>query len=234
MNVDVRFSESDQNFPVNFSDNGFEAGRKAEYDQFWDAFQQNGNRKNYKNAFMGYSWTADNFKPKYDIVPTNANVMFDTSQITDLVELLNSQGVVLDLSKATNVNGAFQVSGSTRLPVIDISSATSADQIFYANTNLKKVEKFIVSETTKLTNTGNAFAGTNNLEEIIFEGVLWQSLNINWCKKLTHESIMSILNCLKDYSGSSTTYTVTLGATNLAKLTDAEKAIATQKGWTLA
>jgi hypothetical protein len=45
---------------------------------------------------------------------------------------------------------------------------------------------------------------------------------------------MNVINILKDYSGSGTTYTLTLGSTNLAKLTDAEKAIATEKGWTLA
>ena len=53
-------------------------------------------------------------------------------------------------------------------------------------------------------------------------------------RKVQELLILSILNCLKDYKDSGTTYTVTLGATNLAKLTDAEKAIATQKGWTLA
>ena len=47
------------------------------------------------------------------------------------------------------------------------------------------------------------------------------------------EELNSIINALKDYSGSGKTYTCTLGATNLAKLTDAEKAIATEKGWTL-
>ena len=46
---------------------------------------------------------------------------------------------------------------------------------------------------------------------------------------------MSIINCLKDYSTdtSGTSHTVTLGTTNLAKLTDEQKAIATEKGWSL-
>ena len=52
---------------------------------------------------------------------------------------------------------------------------------------------------------------------------------------LDHESLLSVVNCLKDYSAdtSGTVWKVTLGATNLAKLTADEKAIATGKGWTL-
>ena len=45
---------------------------------------------------------------------------------------------------------------------------------------------------------------------------------------------MSVVDALQDYADSGTTYTVTFGAVNLAKLTDAEKATATGKGWTLA
>ena len=48
---------------------------------------------------------------------------------------------------------------------------------------------------------------------------------------LTHDSLMSIINNLATVT---TTQTLTLGSTNLAKLTDTEKAIATNKGWTLA
>ncbi|MBQ9096942.1 MAG: hypothetical protein IJY55_00920, partial [Clostridia bacterium] len=60
------------------------------------------------------------------------------------------------------------------------------------------------------------------------------NFNISRHNNLTFDSLVSIILALKDYSGTSTTKTVTLGATNLAKLTDSEKAIATQKGWTLA
>ena len=49
--------------------------------------------------------------------------------------------------------------------------------------------------------------------------------------KLTHDSIMVIINGLQTVT---TTQTLTLGSTNLAKLTDEEKKIATDKGWTLA
>ena len=48
---------------------------------------------------------------------------------------------------------------------------------------------------------------------------------------LTHDSLMSIINNLATVT---TTQTLTLGSTNLAKLSSEEKAIATNKGWTLA
>ena len=53
---------------------GFEAGKQAEYDSFWNAFQKNGTRTAYKYAF--YNWHSDCFKPKYDLKPTVANYMF--------------------------------------------------------------------------------------------------------------------------------------------------------------
>lgn len=51
------------------------------------------------------------------------------------------------------------------------------------------------------------------------------------CTKLTHDSLMNVINGLQTVT---TTQKLTLGAENLAKLTDAEKKIATDKGWTLA
>ena len=48
------------------------------------------------------------------------------------------------------------------------------------------------------------------------------------------ESLLSILNALKDYSSSTSSWVCTLGTTNLEKLTEEQKAIATEKGWTLA
>ena len=51
------------------------------------------------------------------------------------------------------------------------------------------------------------------------------------CNRLTHDSLMVIINGLQTVT---TTQTLTLGTTNLAKLTDEEKKVATDKGWTLA
>lgn len=50
---------------------------------------------------------------------------------------------------------------------------------------------------------------------------------------LTKECLLDILNKLADVTGESTTYTITFGSNNLAKLTTDELAIGTGKGWTI-
>ena len=62
------------------------------------------------------------------------------------------------------------------------------------------------------------------------------TLDISHLTQLDHSSLLLIINGLYDYvsAGSSGTRYIKIGTTNLAKLTDEEKAIATSKGWTIA
>ena len=57
------------------------------------------------------------------------------------------------------------------------------------------------------------------------------SFNISSSTQFTREALVEILNNLATVT---TATTLTMGATNLAKLTDEDKLIATNKGWTLA
>lgn len=59
------------------------------------------------------------------------------------------------------------------------------------------------------------------------------AINLSSAAYMTHESLVDILNALKDLTGE-TSKKLTLGTTNLAKLSDEEKLIATNKNWTLA
>ena len=70
-----------------------------------------------------------------------------------------------------------------------------------------------------------------NLETINGEIAAKISFDLSPCTKLTHDSLMNVINSIQTVTSSKT---LTLGTTNLAKLTDAEKQIATDKGWTLA
>ena len=66
------------------------------------------------------------------------------------------------------------------------------------------------------------------------DSVIGANISFAQSNKLSHDSLMSIINALKDFSSTTTTKTLTLHANSKALLTDSEKAIATQKGWTLA
>ena len=57
------------------------------------------------------------------------------------------------------------------------------------------------------------------------------NLDIHYSAKFTREALLEIIGNLKTVT---TTKRLTMGATNLAKLTEEDKAIATNKGWTLA
>ena len=56
------------------------------------------------------------------------------------------------------------------------------------------------------------------------------SLNLSPCTRLTHDSLMVVINGLPEVT---TSQTLQLGSVNLSKLTDDEKKVATDKGWTL-
>lgn len=78
---------------------------------------------------------------------------------------------------------------------------------------------------------GRFFNGCSSLTDITGNPNFKVSLDLSPCTKLTHDSLMVVINGLQTVT---TKQTLTLGTTNLAKLTDEEKKVATDKGWTLA
>jgi hypothetical protein len=117
----------------------------------------------------------------------------------------------------------------------DTSQCTTFYQAFCCMYNLKVIDGTPLDLSSS--NDNNMFSLIENLEEIRFkEGSIAITTKLSSSQKLSIDSLLSIINGLKDYreDTSGKTYTLTLGATNLAKLTDEQKAIATEKGWTLA
>ena len=214
---------------------GNTAGKKSQYDLFWDTFQDYGNQKYYSYAFHNKRFNDETFKPKYDIRPKDAQYMFYGSAITDIGQKLKDCGVVLDTSQCTNLDRTFYYAKGT-IPVIDTRSCEQLLVTFCGNT-YHTIEKLILKDDGSQT-FPSTFADAGGLINILVEGCIGKSLDIGACYQLTRDSLieneLSIFNALKNYSGTTITATLTLGTTNLAKLTDAEKAIATEKGWTLA
>ena len=74
------------------------------------------------------------------------------------------------------------------------------------------------------------FVGCTNLTNFA-SCVFRKSIDFSTCSKLSHDSLMSIINNLAEVTN---TQKLTLGTTNKTKLTINEIAIATEKGWTVA
>ena len=77
-----------------------------------------------------------------------------------------------------------------------------------------------------------SFVGLYNLRNLILPQDFDRALNVSNSEFLEHDSIVDMLNNLKNNKGLSAKALV-LGSVNLAKLTAEEKAIATNKNWTL-
>lgn len=130
---------------------------------------------------------------------------------------------------ATSMNNAFMY--CSRLTEIDFESMgcivipSTANQAFSYCYSLRKIIGVV-----DLTSC-NTLAFVNELhrlEEARFKGIK-VATNLS-ASPLSHDSLVYLLTNLQTVSN----LTLTLGANNLAKLTDTEKALATSKGWILA
>lgn len=185
----------------------FDAGVKSENGRFWDEYQRNGNRVGYKSAFAGAYWGDGCFRPKYDMRPTDANLMFQECWVTDLAGILKERGVVLDLSNCTNVKMAFYwCRQMTNIPTVDTTATTDdgANGTFYylfgSDEKLQSIEKIILKQSGEQ-EFNNTFSSCSALREIRFEGVIGRSLNLQNCFSLTADSMKSAISHLKNYAG---------------------------------
>lgn len=226
---------------------GYIEGKQAEYDAFWDAFQQNGNRTDYANAFYGQSFDFNNFFPKYDMRPTGyTGELFyawtRASHSGSLIQRLKECGVVLDTSNCTSLGSAFAYTQITEIPTIDCTALSGTSVIVFAHGygRLKKIEKLIVKEGIEFTNW---FLNTY-LEEVIFEGVISTgSLNLQWATGLNKASWISIINTLSattsglSMTGSlesvNTAFETSAGAKDGSTSTEWLNLIATKSNWTI-
>ena len=88
---------------------------------------------------------------------------------------------------------------------------------------------------SKVTTTFAMFYSCGELETIVCDGLQLPDIDmsdiyLNNCPKLTVDSIVGLLNALPQ---STHNYSFKIGQTNIDKLSEDQKAIATNKGWTL-
>lgn len=210
----------------------YEAGKKAEYDKFWDIFQENGNKTHYSYAFAGYGWTPDIFHPKYNMTPQyTSSMFFQTNMEIDLVQHLEECGITLDTSKSLQLGSMFYNTRFTRVGVIDCRGSTAALTNLCAYSRyLQTIDKLIVSAVHTWV---GAFVNCSALENVTFEGVIGAAIDFKDCTKLSKASITSIINALSTTT-SGLTITLSKVAKEAAFTTDEWAAlIATKSNWTI-
>jgi hypothetical protein len=119
---------------------------------------------------------------------------------------------------------------TTLAPYLDFSDTadvTDFSHMFANNTALTTIPKL---DMRKGTNFADMLTGDTAITSFGGYGIAY-SFDLSMATKMEEGEIAKVLRNLATITD---TQTLTLGATNLAKLTDAEKAIATSKGWTLA
>ena len=160
--------------------------------------------------------------------------LLSTSKVTNTCEMFYScksltSVPLLDTRSVTNMSNMFYICTSlTSVPLLDTRSVTNMSNMFRGCTSLTSVPLF---DTRSVTNMSNMFYLCTSLTTLGGFTNLKVNLDLSPCSKLTHDSLMNVINEAADVTSSPKT--LTLGSTNLNKLTDEEKAIATNKGWTL-
>ena len=222
---------------------GVEDGVQYEYDKFWDAFQNYGNRKFYSHAFQEDSshraWSTG-FTPKYpikcDVFQSYMFQQFNVASTTpiDFTEFCKVNNIRfsynnIEVDYIRIGTYGFSSANVSRLPKIKV------DQLNYNFQNCQKLETIDELEILSTTSAMDGFGNCKLLKNVTFTGsVKCSSVSFTQNPLITVETMLSLFYALYDYSESTTTYKVYLGTTNLNKLTDEEKAIATNKNWTLA
>lgn len=184
---------------------------------------------------------------------------FNTGNVTNMNNMFANCGKLKTLnissfntSKVTNMSSMFATNKITNIDLssFDTSNVTNMSQLFYACSSLTSLDisNFDASQVNTIS---GIFEQNENLTNLSFMTNLgkgyttpsnnWSSytLDLSSCEKLTHESLMSVINNLydlnltHDVANGGTLYRqkLVLGSTNLAKLTEDEIAIATNKGW---
>ena len=211
----------------------YEAGKAAgSMDEFWDKFQNYGNRTDYQNAFGGIGWTPETFKPKHPIKPTNAYMMFARSTIK------NFDGIDIDF---TNLSGGQYIFyNCNTIEEVGVVKATGTLYGAFQNAiALHTVEEIILPEVQNDVNYFNAiFSRDEKLVNVKFSGgKIQRNIDIHWSTLLTADSLDSIVESLSDdVTGQTITFPTTAEANYDAVYGEGAWAalVATKPNWTFA
>lgn len=167
--------------------------------------------------------------------------LVDTSNVTSLdnsfANCFALQTIpAIDTSNVTNMANMFtNCTALQTIPAIDTSNVTTVDSMFKFCNNLESLPLLDFSN-VEITTDFLSYSWDSNM--IISDIAGFYNLHVDFdisnCNNLAIYSILNIFEQAADLSTEGKTATLTLGATNIAKLSEEQIAIATLKGWTIA
>ena len=216
----------------------YEAGKNAEYDAFWDTFQQNGSKTIYRNAFANTGWTPEIFKPKYKIVlganDYSAVGMFYWFGNADAPEL--DYRTVKHMIDTSGITSAQEMFHSARINYIDVdfSNCQSIYCCFAGGWQARTLTHITLKISEKCTNMAYAFSRCDELTDLFFaEGsVVAADIDLEVCP-LTKSSMENAINALSP-TVSGKTIILNKSAKDATFTADEWAAlIATKSNWTI-
>jgi len=198
-------------------------------------------------SVIGYNGTPQSIQDGYDYaVQIKNNWVTSTSYYR---KFFNDYFLIymplVDTSNGTTFTQMFkQCYSLDTIPQLDTSNGTTFDSMFSLCQALKTIQQLNMSNSISVAymfdncyslktlggfkNLGQAYLTTANANNINYSLILSKS------SKLTHDSLMNVINNLYDIATAGVQQQqLILGSTNLAKLSAAEIQIATNKGWAL-
>ncbi len=144
----------------------YEAGKQAEYDRFWDIYQNGGEPSDYTYKFASETWTDETYNPKYEIITleedTSAYYVFFNSKITN-----------------------------TKVPITHRSAANGG--VFLGCSQLVTIPSLTVTENVTFVSW---FSWCSALKNITMHGTIANDFDIHYSPltKASFESIVSALS----------------------------------------
>ena len=159
--------------------------------------------------------------------------LLDTSKVEAEANMFGScvkleEIPLLDTSNFTSMTQMFYNCQTLMIiPALNTSNVTSMRQTFY---DCQKLTTISALDVSNVENFDGVFDGCTSLKSILMTGMK-VSFDISASTQFETDDLVTILNNLATVT---TSQTLRMGATNLAKLSAEQKKIATDKGWTLA
>lgn len=187
----------------------YNAGMQAEYDRFWDEYQEKGNRYHYNYAFNNRYWNDKTYNPKY---PFN-NVKY----YGDMFE------------------GASGIK-DTKFPINIVNTSNFYQNVFAQCSSLVTIRTLTFPEVVTFNKWfQNCFA----LENITFGSMIGNNIDFQWSTKLSKDSITNIIEHLsttasgKTLTLSKTAVNTAFNMTDGNPSTEWSNLVGTKQNWTI-